>query len=386
MADILLESSQIGKREDLSDLIATADRKNTPFYNSVRKGAIPKNVVFQWQMDKYNDPTADTSKTANSGGTVLLGTSSTVDGTDASVTDGFAVSNTRALAQNYAHTFDKTVGIGFLAEDVSTVAGAPSELARSVARRIVEMKREIEKHMLSGSNAVAQVTAAGDAKTGYKTKALGSFIHEDGKSAAGGTEGSTFTVAGNFQPTSTSVAATAAPVFEGAITLFSEELVQNMLQGIYDNTGSIRDYTGLVGTTLKRKFTNLASTNTVTGALGAVDTEALTGDQFKYPGIAADQIRSVNKDQASKSYISSIDVFEGDFGTITLVPDHYVDHASNGYIIPWDELELKIHTAPNVSTLTNDGGGERRLLRSIMGLAVNNPLAFGRFRSDTTNA
>ena len=378
MADILLESSQIGKREDLSDLIATADRKNTPFYNTVRKGAIPKNVVFQWQMDKYNDPVADTSETSNSSGTALLGTSSTVDGTDASVSDGFADSNTRKLAQNYAHTFDKTVGIGFLAEDVSTVAGAPSELARSVARRIVEMKREIEKHMLSGSNAVAQVTAAGTAKTGYKTKALGSFIHEDGKSAAGGTEGSTFTVDGDFKPTSTSVAATAAPIFEGAIGLFSEELVQNMLQGIYDNTGSIRDYTGLVGTTLKRKFTNLASTNTVQSTIVEAEDAA--------PGIAADQIRSVNKDQASKQYISSIDVFEGDFGTITLVPDHYVDHASNGYIIPWDELELKIHTAPNVSTLTNDGGGERRLLRSIMGLAVNNPLAFGRFRSDTTNA
>ena len=391
MADILLESSQIGKREDLSDLIATADRKNTPFYNSVRKGAIPKNVVFQWQMDKYNDPVADTSETANSSGTALLGTSSTVDGTDASVSDGFADSNTRKLAQNYAHTFDKTVGIGFLAEDVSTVAGAPSELARSVARRIVEMKREIEKHMLSGSNAVAQVTAAGTAKTGYKTKALGSFIHEDGKSAAGGTEGSTFTVDSAFQPSSTSVAATAAPVFEGAIGLFSEELVQNMLQGIYDNTGSIRDYTGLVGTTLKRKFTNLASTNTVLSTAthqADVDTPDASGTNpvSGFAGVAADQIRSVNKDQASKQYISSIDVFEGDFGTITLVPDHYVDHASNGYIIPWDELELKIHTAPNVSTLTNDGGGERRLLRSIMGLAVNNPLAFGRFRSNTANA
>ena len=248
------------------------------------------------------------------------------------------------------------------------------------------MKREIEKHMLSGSNAVAQVTTAGDGKTGYKTKALGSFIHEDGSSAAGGTDA--FAVNGNFQPTSTSVAATAAPIFEGAIGLFSEELVQNMLQGIYDNTGSIRDYTGLVGTTLKRKFTNLASTNTVTSTIAhTADPATGSGTELSaYPGIAADQTRTVTKDQASKSYVSSIDIFEGDFGTITLVPDHYVDHASNGYIIPWDELELKIHTAPNVSTLTNNGGGERRLLRSIMGLAVNNPLAFGRFRSDTTNA
>lgn len=388
MADILLESAQIGKREDLSDLIATADRKNTPFYNTVRKGAIPKNTVFQWQMDKYTDPAADESKTGTAGGDpVYLGTSSTVDGTDASVDGDFATSNTRKLSQNYVHTFDKTVGIGFLAEDVSTVAGAPSELARSVARRIVEMKREIETHMLSGSNAIVQQSATANVtKTGYKTKALGSFVHETGKSA-NGTDA--FQVDTNFRPTATATAAGVGGVFTGAIGLFSEELVQNMLQGIYDKTGSIRDYTGLVGTTLKRKFTNLASTNTVSSSIvhtadpaGADD----GGASSLMPGIAADQIRSVNKDQASKSYISSIDIFEGDFGTITLVPDHYVDHASNGYIIPWDELELKIHTAPNVSTLTNNGGGERRLLRSIMGLAVTNPLSFGRFRSDATHA
>ena len=126
MADILLESSQVGKREDLSDLIATADRKNTPFYNGAKKGAVPKNVVFQWQMDRYNSPVADTSETSNSSGNDLAGVSSTVDGDDASLTDGFADSNTRKLAQNYVHTFDKTVGIGFLAEDVSNVAGAPS--------------------------------------------------------------------------------------------------------------------------------------------------------------------------------------------------------------------------------------------------------------------
>ena len=389
MADILLESSQTGKREDLSDLIATADRKNTPFYNGVRKGAVPKNVVFQWQMDKYNDPVADTSETAAASGNDLTGVSSTIDGTDASTSDGFADSNTRQLAQNYVHTFDKTVGIGFLAEDVSTVAGAPSELARSVARRIVEMKREIEKHMLSNSNAVSQVTGTATNATGYKTKALGSFIHENGKAAEtsgimGGTDA--FTVNSNFRPTATNSAGTAANIWTGASSTITEGVIQDTLQGIYDKTGTIRDYTAVVGTTLKRKFTNLASTNTVTSTIQhTADPSGNSNppgtELSAYPGIAADRTRSVTKDQSSKSYISSIDIFEGDFGTITLVPDHYVDNAANGYIIPFDECELAVHTAPNVSELTNNGGGERRLLRAIMGLKVFNPLSFGRVRS-----
>ena len=373
MADILLESSQIGKREDLSDLIATADRKNTPFYNGAKKGAVPKNVVFQWQMDKYNSTTADTSETANSSGNDLQGTSS----------------NTRKLAQNYVHTFDKTVGIGFLAEDVSNVAGAPSELARSVARRIVEMKREIEKHMLSRSNAVTQVTAAGTARTGYKTKALGSFIHEDGKAGEtsgdmGGTDA--FTVDPLFQPAASNSTGTIAGIWTGGATTVTEEVIQNVLQGMYEETGTVRDFTGIVGTSLKRKFTNLASTNTVTStASHTADVDSGTGGAQAFTGseaIAADQVRSITRSQESRSFVNTIDVFTGDFGTVTLVPDHYMDHTNNGYIIPFDEVELAVHTAPNVSELQNNGGGERRLLRAIMGLKVYNPRGFGRIRSN----
>ena len=389
MANIQLEHDQVGKREDLSDLIATADRKNTPFYNQVPKGAIPKNVVFQWQMDKYNDPAADQSHTTTDGSSaLLLGTSSIIDGTDASVDGNFAETRTRKLAQNFVHTFQKTTRIGFLAEDVSTVAGAPSELARSVARRIVEMKREIEKHMMSGSNAIDQVTGTGHNATGYKTKALGSFVHEGGKSTNGGTEDAAYTVGDGFKPTAGD-GTTPKGIFTGAIGTFSEEVVQNMLEGIYSATGTARDYTGIVGTTLKRKFTNLASTNTVNSTI--VHTADPTGDDdggatSLMPGIAADRTRTVTKDQGSKSYTSVIDIFEGDFGQISLLPSHFTDHASNGYIIPFDEVSLKIHTAPNVSELTNNGGGEARLLRAIMGLAVNNPLSFGRFRSDATHA
>ena len=57
-----------------------------------------------------------------------------------------------------------------------------------------------------------------------------------------------------------------------------------------------------------------------------------------------------------------------------------MDNAANGYIIPWDEVEMAVHTAPNLSTLQNNGGGERRLIRAIMGLKVFNPLGFGRIR------
>ena len=231
---------------------------------------------------------------------------------------------------------------------------------------------------------MTQITGSGENATGYKTKALGSFIHESGKAGEtsgdmGGTDAFPVSTNPDFTLTASSSTGTVAPIWTGAATTITEEVVQNVLQGMYDNTGSVREYTGLVGTTLKRKFTNLASTNTVQSTLVDAD-GAGDGADFRAPGIAADRTRVVSKDQGSKSYVSSIDIFEGDFGTITLVPDHYVDNAANGYIIPFDEVEMAVHTAPNISELTNNGGGERRLLRAIMGLKVFNPLAFGRFR------
>ena len=44
-----------GAREDLSDLIRTADVAETPFFAMAKKSAGPKNVLFQFQPKSYQN-------------------------------------------------------------------------------------------------------------------------------------------------------------------------------------------------------------------------------------------------------------------------------------------------------------------------------------------
>ena len=45
-----------GKREDLMDMIALVDAKDTPFTSMARKGSKPGNMYFRWQADSNPAP------------------------------------------------------------------------------------------------------------------------------------------------------------------------------------------------------------------------------------------------------------------------------------------------------------------------------------------
>ena len=47
----LLEKDQIGKREDLADLIALVDAHDCPLVSGAKKGAKPGNTLMKWLAD-----------------------------------------------------------------------------------------------------------------------------------------------------------------------------------------------------------------------------------------------------------------------------------------------------------------------------------------------
>ena len=118
-----------GKREDLMDMIALVDAKDTPFTSMARKGSKPGNMYFRWQADKNPNPTI--------GGVV--------DGTD--VTSGsynnFVVDYRKELA-NYAQIFRQTVRVSKLTQDIADVAGIRDELSDNIAKAIIAIKRSME--------------------------------------------------------------------------------------------------------------------------------------------------------------------------------------------------------------------------------------------------
>ena len=333
-------------REDLADYIAIVDAKSTPFVSMAPKGKDIGNMQFSWQVDNYAAP--------------IMG--GVVDGADVTVSSAGNPVENRTRLNNYGQVFRKDLRIGFIAE-TQNVAGVNDELANGIAKRLVELKRNMEAtFMCSNQAAQSEVSTSNP----YLTGSLGNWLTGTNSANIGACASGS-----SFAPASGAVITTAtASITEGT--------VQNVLTAIYGNTGTFRDYDCILGTTLKRAFTNL----TASGTTVTLNTNA----------IAATSVRTFNQDLSSDTFKSSIDIFEGDFGRLILHPSTFVGakdgstfvaEATKGYIIPMDMVEVRYAKLPQVKTLPDAGGGPARLVEAIAGLVVKNPSGFGMFNGTT---
>lgn len=374
---VLLETgyngTQSGGREDLSDLISNVDARSTVFTSLAKKGKKPGNAVMGWQMDKHDEPDA----------------TAYVDGKDVSMTQAQDAANSasspafgnpgasRKLQQNYIQLFRRTFRISNLANEIQIVAGVKSELANGIAKKLVSLKRDMEFVFLSDQDPDADTGSVG-----YKTKAMGSFLRradldlasdygdpagtdvtDNANNHEGGRNGSDFRVHESF-------CMPKGNAYEGTVANLVEADVQNVLKSIYDTTGNIRDYDAVVGTSLKRAFTNF--------------TQKITSSDE-----AASPVKVFNQNASEKSFINAIDLFEGDFGRLRLHPSTFINEqtsatenavrAYKGYVIPFDQVEIRYGKLPEIKELTDNGGGPARLIQAIAALIVNNPQNFGYF-------
>jgi hypothetical protein len=342
----LLQPNQVGIREELADYIAIVDQKSTPFVSMAPKGKDLGNMVFSWQVDNYATPAP--------GGIV--------DGTDVTYTAGNPGSPVnpvpnRTRLSNYAQVFRNDLRIGFIA-NTQNVAGVGNggEIANGISKRLIELKRKMEATFL----ATNQTIQADNGTNPYLTSSLGKWLLT---TDAGGLGAPTSTFAPNTAAIDTTASAS-----------FVEATAQNVLTGIYNATGTFRDYDVFLGATLKRAFTNLTA--------GVTATTANTST------IAATAVRTFNQELSDDTFKSSIDIFEGDFGRLILHPDVWISStngsaftatAFKGYVVPMDMVEIRYAKLPEVTVLPNNGGGEGRLIQAIAGLCVKNPAGMGMF-------
>lgn len=330
----LFEREQVGKREDLADYIALVDAKDTPIVSMVPKGNKPGNTLLEWQAD--NMPAAVTT--------------GSVDGVDVSAYEN--LNSGRALVQNYIQVFQRAIRVSPLAVDVSRVAGLRDELAGMVAKGIKTLKRDMEATVSSDNDAQAD-----DGTDPYLTKALGTWISTSG--------GSVLQVPSAFRTPSASINTTAT-------ASFAESDVQGVLTSIYGQTGQFKEYDCVVGTTLKRAFSNLLFTTGIT----TTSTVGVTGS-------GATAVRTFSRDANSDAYIASVDIFEGDFGRLKLHPSLFTPNAFRGYVLDMDLLELRYTNMPEVRELPDAGGGPARLIKAVAGLVCKNPLGLGKFSASS---
>lgn len=331
----LFERTQIGKREDLADYIALVDAKDTPISSMIPKGKKPGNTTLEWQAD--NMPAA-----------VSTGT---VDGKD--VTTYENLNSGRALVQNYIQVFQRAIRVSPLSVDVSVVAGLRDELAGMVAKGIKTLKRDIELTISSDNGAQAD-----NGTVPYKTRGLGKWITDDL------TKDSTLPPPDDYCPPLSSISTT-------TIANFSESDVQGVLTSIYGETGSFKEYDCVVGTTLKRAFSNLLFTTGLSTTSSSSSTLVA----------GATSIRTFNRDANSDAYIASVDIFEGDFGRLKLHPSLFMPNVRRGYVLDMDMLELRYSSMPEVRELPDSGGGPARLIKAVAGLVVRNALSLGKFNA-----
>lgn len=441
-----LPGARIGIREELSDLIANVDAKDTPITSQAKRGSKPGNTTFRWQVDRNPDPSIELG--------ILDGAD--VDPTNPGENPDFKqyTKGYRTEVENNIHMFRRAVHVSNLTQDILNIAGVKDELSRQLSKATIDLKRSMELTFTSDI-----MPAIDNGEIPYRTRCLTSWIKNDlatastNEQAKYGITGSNIQtirpIDSNFTTPSTSIIGT-----DLTVDNLSENDVQDVMTSVYEQTGQFKSHEAVVGTSLKRQFTNLVYTQR-TPATG------LTGT------IAS------NRDATSDTIKASVDVFEGDFGRLSLIPSQFLHagvnpytikhhtnaeitapgselaalgitsgqnyvvydgdtsntanivlknvtwsngvptvdttsavaaytteadakkhvnlHAQNaktkGFIIPWEYLEIRYGgNIAQVRELTENGGGPRRMMEAMAALVVQSPLCFGMFDYKANNA
>ena len=421
-----LPGARIGIREELSDLIANVDAKDTPITSMAKRGSKPGNTTFRWQVDRNPDPSVE------------LGI---VDGTDVDP-NNFNNPNAglggntfkqytvgyRTEVENNIHMFRRAVHVSNLTQDILNIAGVKDELSRQLSKATIDMKRSMELTFTSDI-----LPAIDNGTIPYRTRCLTAWIkpnlatattNEQAKYGIVNSPGANYRqtirpIDENFVTPSDSIIGTGETV--DALT---ENNVQDLMTSVYEQTGQFRSHEAVVGTALKRQFTNLVYTqrSPASGSYGTIasnrdasaDTikasvDVFEGDfgrlslipsQFLHAGVNPYTIKISEGDVAGEYHVYDGEVIVGvkvtnfETGAVTTAPAKYATmadakkhvnlHAQNakckGFIIPWEYLEIRYGgNIAQVRELTENGGGPRRMMEAMAALVVQSPLCFGMF-------
>ena len=319
-----------GDREALTNFLTILEPEDCPKTSSFAKTTKVTNTFQTWQ--------ADTLANVDFAGVL--------EGQDVNAFNNEAAN--RARFGNYIQKFWRPWMVSDL-QEASDPAGTDGEVANSKVKAMRELKRSIEAAIGSDNDMQADTGLLP-----YKTRGLGKWI-QNGAQTDLPVNASYRTPTGSLNATATAS--------------LTENNIQDMLQSIYAQTGKVSTYSLVCGPTLKRQFT------------------AFTRTQFASTNVAS-AIRVLNQKDENK-IVSTVDIFEGDFGTLELIPslflaaDATVNAAAvqngRGYVLDMDMVELRYNRKPRFQELEDRGGGPRGIVDAICALCVKSPLALGKF-------
>lgn len=162
----------VGNREDLSDIVYNVDPTETPYLSSIPKGKAT-NTKHEWQTR---------------GLTAASGSNAVIEGDDA--TTDASTANTRL--DNQCQIADK-VALVTGTQEVINKAGATSEMARQMADRMKELKRDVETSLLQNIAKVVGTDTSARVCAGLSTYIKTNISKDAGGTAAAGTGADIYT-------------------------------------------------------------------------------------------------------------------------------------------------------------------------------------------------
>lgn len=245
-----------------------------------------------------------------------------IEGDDA--TPAAAASRTRL--DNYCQIFKKHAVVTGTQEAVLKGGGIKSEMSYQIARRLKAMKRDLERSMVG----VANIKVAGDDTTPRELGSLQTYMTSDNYFG-----GATFTA-----PTGNSVDAGTA----GTLRDIDETILKAALQSLWTNSGGNENILGVCGAHVRGVWSTFTASVT----------------------------RHVTTDD--RKLVASIDVYDGDFHTVSITPDRF-SLAGSIFLVDPEYAAVSELRPVGTSDLAKNGDSMRKEIVMECTLEVCNPLA-----------
>ena len=321
-----LPGSASSNREDLTDILSILAPEETPILSGGSRQKAT-NVLFEWTLDKLDDPAA----------------AGVVEGADVSTfTDAFG---SRERTSNFVQKFRRDYMVADLQEATDSVG--PAKLAQAEAKSIRELKRDIEL-ALAGT----QDKQLGSSSNAYLTAGLGAFVDDNPASGL---------VPAGFETPSSSV-------FTGTSSApFTEAEFNDLISSIYRQTGNVDSLVLIADTGLRRVISDFA----------------------RIGGSAVENVRSVTYDGGSSTIKLSVELYQSDHGIVSIINGNPACMPAStgttttafGYLVNPEYYGIHELIPMGSTRLPNQGGGERGYVDCVLGLGVYHPQAHGKIEA-----
>ena len=303
-------------REDLQDAMISISPMDTPFMSAIGRKSV-SNTYFEWPVVDLASPAANR----------------VVEGEAAPGND--APTNAVRLS-NYTQISDKVVEVSDTADAVNGAADAQT-LAKQVAYKLKELKRDMELMLLSNVAA-----SAGSASAARATAGLPAFLTSN---VSRGVSGANGTLSG------TTAGYPNAGATDGTPRALTEDMLKTVIASCWNN--GAEPSIVLCGSAVKQKISS-----------------TFTGSATKYQDMTA-----------TKTLSAAIDIYVSDFGTLQIVPSRFLETrtvaARDVFVL--DPNYARVGYLSNVSQkpLARTGHSERRLIAVEYGLQIDTQKAHG---------